>query len=91
MTAASPLESLAATQAHQILRANHGNLIKKVHAGRTLSAGEVNLLQAIQDGGRAAVRTFANSQVELAELLGVVTGRANAARDGHSNAASLSG
>lgn len=45
--------------------------MRKVGAGRTLSTGEVNLLQAIQDGGRPEAKAFARTQAELADLLGV--------------------
>jgi len=71
MTGGSESGRLTASQADRILRANYGNLVKKVGAGRTLSAGEVNLLQAIQDGGRPEARTFAKTQAELSDLLGV--------------------
>lgn len=71
MTRATDSRALTASQADRILRANYGNLVKKVGAGRTLSAGEVNLLQAIQDGGRPEARTFAKTQAELSDLLGV--------------------
>ena len=71
MDALRASDPLSSVQADQILRANYRNLVKKVRAGRTLSAGEVNLLQAVQDGGRPDARTFARTQAELAELLGV--------------------
>lgn len=58
-------------QADILLKANYRNLARKVSARRTLSAGEVNLLQGIQAGGRPEATTFANTQVELAELQGV--------------------
>jgi transcriptional regulator with XRE-family HTH domain len=64
-------DSLSAEHAEAILKANYRNLVKKVQAGRTLSAGEVNLLQAIQAGGRAESKNFAKTQAELAETLGV--------------------
>ena len=58
-------------QADIILRANYRNLVKKVGAGRTLSGGEVNLLQAIQNGGRPEAKAFAKNQPDLAAQLGV--------------------
>lgn len=64
-------DAMSPDQADIILRANYRNLVKKVGAGRTLSAGEVNLLQAIQAGGRAEPKNFAKTQAELAEALGV--------------------
>ena len=57
--------------AETVLKANYRNLVRKVQEGKTLSAGEVNLLQAIQAGGKAEVVAYAKNQVELAELLGV--------------------
>lgn len=65
------LDTLSPQQAEVILKANYRNLVKKVQAGKTLSAGEVNLLQAIQDGGRPESKTFAKTQGELAEILGI--------------------
>lgn len=62
---------ISANQADILLKANYRNLVQKVHDGRTLSAGEVNLLHAIQAGGRQEAMTFARTQAELAELLGV--------------------
>ena len=44
--------SMSPEQAEILLKANYRNLVKKVQAGRTLSAGELNLLQAIQTGGQ---------------------------------------
>lgn len=57
--------------AETVLKANYRNLVRKVQEGKTLSAGEVNLLQAIQAGGKAEVTTYAKNQAELAEILGV--------------------
>jgi transcriptional regulator with XRE-family HTH domain len=64
-------DTLTAQQAETILKANYRNLVKKVQAGKTLSAGEVNLLQSIQNGGKPEAITFAKTQSELAEVLGV--------------------
>lgn len=64
-------DGISADQAEVLRRANYRNLVRKVHAGRSLSAGEVNLLRGIQAGGRPEARTFASTQAELAELLGV--------------------
>ncbi len=46
--APSRADAMSPERADIILRANYRNLVKKVGAGRTLSAGEVNLLQAVQ-------------------------------------------
>lgn len=61
----------SAEQAEVLLRANYRNLARKVHAGRTLAAGEINLLESIRAGSGPDARNFARTQTELAELLGV--------------------
>lgn len=68
---ATPSEHFTPEQAGLVLKTNYRNLVRKVGAGRTLSAGEVNLLQAIQTGGRPEARAFTGTLVELADLLGV--------------------
>jgi len=69
--APSRADAMSPEQADIILRANYRNLVKKVGAGRTLSAGEVNLLQAVQNGGRPESKAFAKNQPDLATSLRV--------------------
>lgn len=76
---------LSAADAEKVLKDNLRNLRRKVKEGRTLSAGEVNLLRAVQTGGKAEAQAFAANQVELAALLGVNRKTIQRAlkRDGH--------
>ena len=62
--------ALSKEQAETIMRANARNLVQKVHAGKTLSASERRILEAIIDGGQTA-DNFAKNQVDLAQALGV--------------------
>jgi hypothetical protein len=64
---------LTAEQATKLIRADIGNITKKVLSGRTLSTAERALLQSVakgEDEGEAG-SGWAHSQVELAEALGV--------------------
>lgn len=63
--------NLTRQQAEVLLKADLRNRAKKVQQGRTLSAGERNLLQGALSGGRPSNKNFAANQVELAEILGV--------------------
>lgn len=58
-------------QAGVLLKANYRNLAKKVQAGKTLSAAEINLLEGLKGGTEAEKKTHAADQVELARILGV--------------------
>lgn len=58
-------------QAGVLLKANYRNLAKKVQAGKTLSAAEINLLESLKGGTEATKQTHAADQVELARILGV--------------------
>lgn len=69
-TPASPA-TLTAEQADILLKADLRNLAKKVQAGKTLSASERNLLQSTLSGGKASEKSFADNQVELADILDV--------------------
>lgn len=58
--------------AKKFLSANARNIEKKLKAGETLSASQLNFLQAIQGGGSApSAQQFAENQTELATALGV--------------------
>ncbi len=69
--AQNPPITLTAEQAETLLRADLRNLVRKIHRGRLLTAGERNLLQSTLNGGRASTENFVSNQVELAEILGV--------------------
>lgn len=58
-------------QAGVLLKANYRNLAKKVQAGKTLSAAEINLLEGLKGGTEATKQSHAADQVELARILGV--------------------
>lgn len=61
-----------AAQADQILQADFANLIKKVKAGKTLTAGERALVEAARSGEPVeAIPARVTSQAELARILGV--------------------
>lgn len=62
---------LTSEQAGLLLRADLANLAKKVKDGKTLSASERNLLQSALAGDKPSGAEFAQSAVELADLLGV--------------------
>lgn len=67
-----PMEGgISPEQASLILRADLKNMVDRVSAGRTLSAGQRRLLQSVQTGGRASEQAFAANQGELAAILGV--------------------
>lgn len=66
---ANPIDPAAAKK---FLDANAKNIERKLKAGETLSASQLNFLQAIQGGtGKAEAQQFAGNQVELAAALGV--------------------
>jgi hypothetical protein len=62
---------LTREQAEALLRGDLGNLVKKVKAGKPLSASERNLLNSSLDGGIASAAEYVDNVIELAELLGV--------------------
>lgn len=68
---APPPPVLDPEQAGVLLKANYRNLAKKVQAGKTLSASEINLLESLKGGTEAEKKTHAADQAELARILGV--------------------
>lgn len=68
---APPPPVLDPEQAGVLLKANYRNLAKKVQAGKTLSASEINLLEGLKGGTEAEKKTHAADQAELARILGV--------------------
>lgn len=62
---------LSRRQAEILLRSDLANLAKKVKAGKTLTAGERNLLQSALGGGKASTAEYVDNVTELAEILGV--------------------
>jgi hypothetical protein len=58
-------------QAELILKADLRNLAKKVQQGKTLSAGERNLLQSAMAGENPSTVEFVQNAVELASILDV--------------------
>ncbi len=62
---------IGSAEAGILLKANYRNLARKVQSGKTLSPGEVNLLEAIKGGNAPESKTYAADQSELAEALGV--------------------
>lgn len=68
-SAGEPIDQEAAAE---FLRTNARNIERKLKSGETLSASQLNFLQAIQGGaGSPTARQFAANQVELAAALGV--------------------
>lgn len=55
---------------NRILEANLQNIAKKVAAGKTLTSSERALIE-VQNGDSEISKTYAESIVELAEILGV--------------------
>lgn len=68
---APPPPVLDPEQAGVLLKANYRNLAKKVQAGKTLSASEINLLESLKGGTEAEKKTHAADQAELARILGI--------------------
>jgi phage terminase Nu1 subunit (DNA packaging protein) len=64
---ASPI---TAELAERLLRANMANIVRKVSAGKTLTAAERKLLTDTQDDAPAK-KTYAKNYAELAEILGI--------------------
>lgn len=64
-------EELTRNDADRLLRENIRNIRAKVFAGRILSAGEIAILTSLKESGRPDPRTYAKSQDELAEVLGI--------------------
>jgi hypothetical protein len=63
--------TLSSEQAEVLLRRNLANLAKKVKDGKTLSAGELNLLQSSLDSDTLSTAEFAANAVELSKILNV--------------------
>ena len=63
--------ALTPEQASVILKADLRNMVDRVGAGRTLSAGQRRLLESVKEGGGPEARAFVANQTELAQALGV--------------------
>ena len=66
-----PAINLPAADAATLLKGDLNNIAKKVKAGKTLSKGERDLLQASISGGVPAGGEFCDTQDELGRLIGV--------------------
>lgn len=62
---------LTEEQARLILKGDVANIIRKVKAGRTLSASERTLLATSSAGGKPSAATHVTTQAELADIIGV--------------------
>lgn len=67
----SVIPGLTEEQARIILKSDLANIVRKVKAGKTLSASERALLATARAGGKPTSARFVSTRAELAEAIGV--------------------